>query len=76
MKGNVVGCPGYTESQGNVKNQSIAEIWEQSKTRRIAGDRFNTGCPPKEGITIPNTLYAEVLSNLQSKYGSRESGAQ
>jgi len=76
MKGNVVGCPGYIESQGNVRKQSLAEIWEQSKTRRIAGERFNTGCPPKEGITIPTTLYAEVLSNLQSKYQLRESGAQ
>jgi len=76
MKGNVVGCPGYIESQGNVRKQSLEEIWEQSKTRRIAGNRFNTGCPPKEGITIPNTLYAEVLTNLQSKYDTRESGAQ
>lgn len=76
MKGNVVGCPGYIESQGNVRKQNLAEIWEQSQTRRIAGDKFNTGCPPKEGITIPKTLYAEVLSNLQSKYGSRESGAR
>jgi MoaA/NifB/PqqE/SkfB family radical SAM enzyme len=75
MKGNVVGCPGYIENQGNVRKQSLAEIWEQSKTRKIAGDRFNTGCPPKEGITIPDALYAEVLSNLQSKYGSKESGA-
>lgn len=71
MKGNVVGCPGYTEIQGNIRKQSLSEIWEQSSTRRIAGNRFNTGCPPKEGITIPTTLYAEVLSNLQKKYGVR-----
>jgi len=71
MKGNVVGCPGYTEIQGNIRKQGLLEIWEQSSTRRIAGNRFNTGCPPKEGITIPTTLYAEVLSNLQKKYGVR-----
>jgi len=69
MKGNVVGCPGYIESQGNVKTQSLADIWEQSSTRKIVGGRFNTGCPPKERITIPKTLYEDVLKRLEEKYG-------
>jgi MoaA/NifB/PqqE/SkfB family radical SAM enzyme len=68
MKGNVVGCPGYIETQGNVREQSLAEIWENSKTRRIADDRFNTGCPPKEGKTLPVELYGKVLDNLKKKY--------
>ena len=68
MKGNVVGCPGYTENQGNVRKQSLAKIWEQSKTRGIAGERFNTGCPPKEGITIPQNFYETVLKKLEERY--------
>lgn len=75
-KGNVVGCPGYTTTQGNVRTQTLQEIWEKSTTRKIADGRFNCGCPPKEGITIPLNLYAEVLVNLEKSYSSRESGAQ
>ena len=69
MKGNVVGCPGYTANQGNIRERNLREIWENSTTRTIAGGRFNHGCPPKEGITIPEKLYEQVLFNLESKYG-------
>lgn len=68
-KGNVVGCPGFTVVQGNVRNQSLVEIWENSSSRKIAAERFNCGCPPKEGITIPSNLYDKVLDNLEKKYG-------
>lgn len=66
-KGNVVGCPGYTASQGNIRTQSLEEIWEKSATRRIADGRFNCGCPPKDGITIPQGFYEEVLRRLEKK---------
>jgi MoaA/NifB/PqqE/SkfB family radical SAM enzyme len=68
-KGNVVGCPGFVDIQGNVRDQSIGEIWKNSTTRKIASERFNCGCPPKEGITIPFDLYREVLLCLEKKYG-------
>lgn len=67
-KGNVVGCPGFTDIQGNIKDNSLVEIWKNSSSRRIADERFNTGCPPKEGITIPVDLYSQVLKNLVEKY--------
>lgn len=67
-KGNVIGCPGFTEIQGNVRQQSLREIWERSSSRAIAAERFNTGCPPKEGKTIPHDLYARVLNNLEEEY--------
>ncbi len=67
-KGNVVGCPGFTEIQGNVRQQSLTDIWEKSSSRAIAAQRFNTGCPPKEGRTIPTDLYAVVLQKLEEKY--------
>jgi len=66
-KGNVVGCTGLTAVQGNVKNQNIAEIWEQSKTRRDMAGKFNCQCPPKDGITIPERLYDQVLQNLKQR---------
>ncbi|MBI2661973.1 radical SAM protein [Candidatus Woesearchaeota archaeon] len=67
-KGNVIGCPGFTNIQGNVRQQSLREIWERSSSRVIAAERFNTGCPPKEGKTIPADLYTIVLQNLEEKY--------
>ncbi|MDD5700349.1 MAG: radical SAM protein [Candidatus Nanoarchaeia archaeon] len=63
--GNVVGCPGYTETQGNVRKESLSEIWARSKTRAVADERFNCHCPPKDGVTIPEDLYAKVLENLE-----------
>jgi MoaA/NifB/PqqE/SkfB family radical SAM enzyme len=64
--GNVVSCPGYTTIESNVKDKSIKEIWEESQNKRRAG-RFNCGCPPKEGRTIPADLYANVLSELEMR---------
>jgi len=63
--GNVVGCPGYTMIEGSVKNRSIGEIWETSQNKRRAG-KFNCGCPPKEGKTIPTDLYVKVLNSLEA----------
>ncbi len=64
--GNVVGCPGYTTIEGNVKTRSIKEIWKESQNKRRAGT-FNCGCPPKEGKTIPTSLYKEVLEKIGEK---------
>ena len=64
--GNVVGCPGYTMIEGSVKNRSIGEIWETSQNKRRAG-KFNCGCPPKEGKTIPTDLYVKVLNSLEAE---------
>lgn len=66
-KGNVVGCPGFTEVEGNIREQSIREIWEKSQNRKRAGT-FNCRCPPKDGITIPNGFYEEVFKRLEERY--------
>jgi MoaA/NifB/PqqE/SkfB family radical SAM enzyme len=66
-KGNVVGCPGFTEIEGNVRERSIKEIWENSQNRRRAGT-FNCRCPPKDGITIPHGFYEEVLRRVEETY--------
>ncbi len=65
--GNVVGCPGYTTIEGNVKEKSIREIWKESQNKKRAGT-FNCGCPPKEGRTIPTRLYENVLRYLEEKH--------
>lgn len=67
-KGNVVGCPGFTFIEGNVRTESIKDIWQKSENKRLRAGKFNCKCPPKDGITIPNNLYSSVLKNLEKKY--------
>jgi len=64
-KGNVVGCPGFTKIEGNVRTASIKEIWEKSQNKKVRAGKFNCKCPPKDGITIPFDLYGQVLKNLE-----------
>jgi len=71
-KGNVVGCPGFTETEGNVRNKTIKDIWEKSQNRRLRAGIFNCKCPPKDGITIPVQLYEQVLKELELKYDNRK----
>jgi len=66
--GNVVGCPGFTDVEGNVKNESIKDIWNRTKNNRLRAGIFNCRCPPKDGITIPRTLYQKILKTLEEKY--------
>jgi MoaA/NifB/PqqE/SkfB family radical SAM enzyme len=66
-KGIVVGCPGFTEKEGNVKKEKLEEIWKRSRNFKRKGT-FNCRCPPKDGKTIPMRLYKEVLNKLRRKY--------
>ncbi len=67
--GNVVACPGYSNVIGNVREESISEIWEKSLDRVSCAGKFNCHCPPKDGITIPDGFYDRVLENLEVMYG-------
>lgn len=62
--GTVVGCPGFTYDQGNIKDINIQEIWNRSQNKSLRVGKFNCGCPPKENTTVPLSLYQEVLNNL------------
>jgi MoaA/NifB/PqqE/SkfB family radical SAM enzyme len=62
LKGEVVRCPGYIQSLGNVRTEPLKDIWERSQ--QFSG-RFNCGCPPKEGITISSDLYEKVIAGLE-----------
>jgi MoaA/NifB/PqqE/SkfB family radical SAM enzyme len=63
--GNVVGCPGFNKVEGNVKRESIKDIWERSQNFKMRRGVFNCHCPPKDGITLPDNLYKKVLANLE-----------
>lgn len=65
-RGIVVGCPGFTEKEGDVKKQPLKQIWEQSQNYKRQGT-FNCKCPPKDGKTIPLRLYKEVLENIKQQ---------
>jgi len=62
--GNVVGCPGFTEIEGNVKKEKLKDIWKKSQNYRTRKGVFNCKCPPKDGVVIPHDLYEKVLKNL------------
>ena len=60
-------CPGDDVSiQGNLKNQSLAEIWAGSENLRRFGGMMNAGCPPKLGKTIPEGFFEKVLEGLRA----------
>lgn len=67
-KGGVIGCPGFTQVEGNVRKEGIKEIWERSQNKKLRVGVFNCKCPPKEGITVPSKLYEKVLEGLEEKY--------
>jgi len=60
--GNVVRCPGDCgQPLGNVREISIAEIWEKARVWRWSG-KCNVGCPYKDNATIPKTAYEDMLT--------------
>lgn len=70
--GNVISCPGDSECiLGNIRRESIRDIWNQSDNYRRRGT-FNCKCPPKDGKTIPYDLYSMVLNKLVGKFGPDE----
>ncbi len=60
-------CPGDDVSiQGNLKNQSLEEIWSGSENLLKFGGMMNAGCPPKLGKTIPEGFFEKVLEGLRA----------
>ncbi|MEK6927478.1 MAG: radical SAM protein [Nanoarchaeota archaeon] len=47
IKGDAFDCPGETEALGNIKKESLANIWQ--KTRHIR-ENFDGGCLPRENF--------------------------
>jgi len=64
LSGKVLRCPGNdTTIFGNIFKQSLEEIWFKSENFKRSG-KFNCGCPPKIGKSIPNNLFSEVMKRL------------
>lgn len=62
--GTVIRCPGDSGAPlGDVRQESIREIWRRCREWPYQG-LFNCGCPFKEGRTIPQSLYTQVLEAL------------
>jgi len=64
LNGNITSCPGDNRIIGNIRKESIKDIWEKSENFKRQGT-FNCNCPPKDGKTIPLELYCEVLKKLK-----------
>lgn len=65
--GLVLRCPGDDVSiQGRVQEKNLADIWHSSENLNKYGGMINVGCPPKEGKSIPEKLYREVLKRLKT----------
>jgi MoaA/NifB/PqqE/SkfB family radical SAM enzyme len=68
LDGTVIRCPGDDVTVfGNVRENSLKEIWEGSENYQRAGT-YNCGCPPKEGKTIPIGFYNQVIERLVEIY--------
>ncbi|PIU22472.1 MAG: hypothetical protein COT14_01000 [Candidatus Diapherotrites archaeon CG08_land_8_20_14_0_20_30_16] len=64
LTGIVLRCPGDDVTVfGNIWKTSLEKIWKKSENYKRAGT-FNCYCPPKQGKSIPSTLYKDVLKNL------------
>jgi MoaA/NifB/PqqE/SkfB family radical SAM enzyme len=64
LNGVVLSCPGSEENvEGNAWQRPLREIWLNSKNYQRSGT-FNCGCIAKDGKSIPNNFYAEVMAQL------------
>jgi MoaA/NifB/PqqE/SkfB family radical SAM enzyme len=65
--GEVWQCPGRRNVLGNLKEESLTEIWNKSENRHYASDPItavNNGCPAKEGRSFPVGFFEDVLERV------------
>jgi len=64
LNGVVLSCPGSEENvEGNAWERPLREIWFNSKNFQRAG-KFNCGCIAKDGKSIPDNFYKQVMDEL------------
>lgn len=68
-RGIVLRCPGddTTIFSQDVRKEKLSDIWHRSENYARRG-MFNCHCPPKDGRSIPQCLYQEVLSRVQKHF--------
>jgi MoaA/NifB/PqqE/SkfB family radical SAM enzyme len=65
ITGTVLSCPGSEIAvEGDVRVNSVAEIWRTSQNRQRAG-KYNCGCIAKDGKSIPVGFYDSVLTSVR-----------
>jgi MoaA/NifB/PqqE/SkfB family radical SAM enzyme len=63
--GNVIRCPGDNNKPlGNTRISSIKEIWENCKNWKYK-NVSNVHCPFKDGLTLPENIYKNVIFALE-----------
>jgi len=68
--GKLLRCPGddYTVL-GNLREQNIEGIWNDSENLKKYAGMYNNGCPPKEGISFPPDFFRKVMGELRKRLG-------
>jgi MoaA/NifB/PqqE/SkfB family radical SAM enzyme len=67
LAGIILRCPGDEVSiLGDLRKNSLEYIWKNSENYKRT-TTFNCHCPPREGKSIPNGFYNEVLNNINKK---------
>jgi MoaA/NifB/PqqE/SkfB family radical SAM enzyme len=68
FNGKILRCPGDEKPIfGDIRKDSLERIWKHSENYGRAG-KFNCGCPPKWGKSIPYNLFTEVMLNLRKHF--------
>jgi len=68
LNGTVLRCPGDDLTAfGNITSKSLSNIWHDSENYGRCG-RFNCGCPPKWGKSIPYNLFTNVMINIKKHF--------
>jgi MoaA/NifB/PqqE/SkfB family radical SAM enzyme len=69
LNGIILRCPGSdTAIEGNVWENSLTEIWNNSKNKNELSGKYNCRCIAKDGKSIPDDLYQKVENSIVSKY--------
>lgn len=65
LYGVVLSCPGNEENvEGNIYENSIKEIWNNSNNRLIRSGKYNCSCIAKDGKSIPAGFYDIIMKNI------------
>lgn len=75
ITGKVLSCPGSEIAvEGDVWESSLADVWKTSQNKKRAGT-FNCGCIAKDGKSIPNGFYRDVIEAVRWRVAAKELAA-